>query len=499
MNYEKKYKEALENARQEYNTIENVERKQWLEEIFPELKESEDEKIKNEIIKFLELPHPQFVGKRHQEEWIAWLEKQGERKHKFIIGDIISNGNVIYRVDNIVKNCIGQDCYFLVNVESEKDGTRYYKLTNSEGKTSNSGEITWLCEQVDKSFEKQGEQKPNPYSGTSFEYNGHTWGMCARDYGVEILFDGELKAFISSEKSFIYPIHPQPSLIPKSAQETINKEKVEPKFHEGEWITNGDYTWKIVEVMPLDYILQSQDGNMVDDTISYVDEQFHSFTIEDAKDGDVLVHNYITFIFKEIEDGIVKGFCSELSDSILNFGMPEYDKDYYPATKEQRDLLFINMNEAGYEWNAEKKELKKIDNEEVNGEDYGIDGLWHAQRILENTLGSVDGYQTDDGILDHKAAITAVKKLYEQKPTWSEEDEKHLNRAINILDASKVYTKSPDKYEDTINWLKFLKFRNTWKPSDEQMGVIEAVINNRSFQRKHLDSLYEQLKKLKGE
>ena len=31
------------------------------------------------------------------------------------------------------------------------------------------------------------------------------------------------------------------------------------------------------------------------------------------------------------------------------------------------------------------------------------------------------------------------------------------------------------------------------------MGVIEAVINNRSFQRRHLDSLYEQLKKLREE
>lgn len=36
-----------------------------------------------------------------------------------------------------------------------------------------------------------------------------------------------------------------------------------------------------------------------------------------------------------------------------------------------------------------------------------------------------------------------------------------------------------------------------WKPSDEQIGVIEAVINHRSFQRRHLDSLYEQLKKLR--
>jgi hypothetical protein len=41
-------------------------------------------------------------------------------------------------------------------------------------------------------LEKQGEQKPNPYSGVSFKYNGHTWGMCARDNGVDILLDRQL-------------------------------------------------------------------------------------------------------------------------------------------------------------------------------------------------------------------------------------------------------------------------------------------------------------------
>ena len=34
---------------------------------------------------------------------------------------------------------------------------------------------------------------------------------------------------------------------------------------------------------------------------------------------------------------------------------------YSPATKEQRDLLFQKMREAGYEWNEEKKELRKIE------------------------------------------------------------------------------------------------------------------------------------------
>lgn len=86
------------------------------------------------------------------------LESQGEQKYKFNIGDIISNGEVVYRVENITKNCIGQDCYFLVNVESEKMGMRYLLMSDSRGNTHHVGETTWLCEQVDKSFEKQGEK-----------------------------------------------------------------------------------------------------------------------------------------------------------------------------------------------------------------------------------------------------------------------------------------------------------------------------------------------------
>ena len=36
-------------------------------------------------------------------------------------------------------------------------------------------------------------------------------------------------------------------------------------------------------------------------------------------------------------------------------------KEIYPATKEQRELLFKKMKEAGYEWDSDKKELRKID------------------------------------------------------------------------------------------------------------------------------------------
>ena len=94
----------------------------------------------------------------------------------------------------------------------------------------------------------------------------------------------------------------------KNEQKDFNK--VEPKFKIGDWITNGEYIWKIIEVKPLDYLLQSQDGHIVDDTISHVDEQFYSFTIEDAEDGEVNTEDLSDFeqslkhiIEEAIEDG----------------------------------------------------------------------------------------------------------------------------------------------------------------------------------------------------
>lgn len=104
---------------------------------------------------------------------------------------------------------------------------------------------------------------------------------------------------------------------------------------------------------------------------------------------------------------------------------------------------------------------------------------------------------------DYNSIDPQFGKLIEQNPAeWSEEDENTIKVLMNIIRKSEIidsiiYTDSLK--EKLYDFLNPLKERYTWKPSDEQMGVIEAVINNRSFQRRHLDSLYEQLKKLKGE
>lgn len=78
MDYEKLYKDALERAKNVLNR-KATDRELGTnipEYIFPVLKESNDEKIRKEIISALKFANIKGIYNKH----IAWLEKQGEQK-----------------------------------------------------------------------------------------------------------------------------------------------------------------------------------------------------------------------------------------------------------------------------------------------------------------------------------------------------------------------------------------------------------------------------------
>lgn len=66
-------------------------------------------------------------------------------------------------------------------------------------------------------------------------------------------------------------------------------------------------------------------------------------------------------------------------------------------------------------------------------------------------------------------------EFVEQNPAWSEEDENKMNNLIQHL---KVAYSRCDWLDETINWLKSLKERYTWKPSEEQIKTLEFVIES---------------------
>lgn len=223
--------------------------------IFPELKESEDEKIRKELISFL-----QSYDTLLTQKFIAWLEKQ-----------------------------------------------------------------------------------VNPYSGTSFKYNDHTW------WGMKPQGKTALEA-TKEEK-----VDNQNCVKPT--------DKPELKFKVGDWIS-GDYTnYKVTAINSKGYVVEDTDGNKIN--ILFENEKFHHlFTIADAKDGDVLVDVYGNIcIFEKHDDFDWTSYFSLECDGCFRFFRVEHENEKtYPATKEQRDLLFKKIKDEGLQWDADKKELRKIDN-----------------------------------------------------------------------------------------------------------------------------------------
>lgn len=289
MDYEKKYKEALEWMQSLYSGLHGA-TKEDAEHYFPELKEkeSEDERIRREIIEYITLYKDSLCDEEYN-SWITWLEKQDNKS---------------------------------VNIDVESMVSLYEQRLKSQGGTKYSPLVN-MC-------------------------------LTAFRHGVEnVLEELNLKKL-------------------EKQDEKKSTDNVESKFHEGEWITNGYDTWKIVGIKPLDYILQSQDGNIVDDTISYVDEQFHPFTIEDAKAGDVLVckgnikdSNGIKYericLFNNLDNAFFT--LTKTSNYVEEFDIDvniDYPDNTIPATKGQKEILFMAMRGAGYEWDADKKELEKI-------------------------------------------------------------------------------------------------------------------------------------------
>jgi len=277
MDYEKKYKEALSKAKQVYKTPYTAHwdvMKELIEHLFPELKESQDERIR-----------------------------------KWLIRDI--------------KQSLGDDVYNDESIHSAKEA------------------LAWL--------EKQGEKEPI--------------------------------------------------------------DKVEPKFRVGDWVAcNSDdlrYLLRIVSISDKEYRTEDIQGVSARPKIWYLDKHYHRWTINDAKCGDVLAGEYDDCkkpwvgIFKCISENRPQtqfdsycfitcyrhefitpdscDFCNRCKGHTIRYTKP--------ATKKQRDFLFQKMYEAGYEWDAERKELRGLSQSE----------------------------ETSD---------------QEQKPTWSAEDERMLNSTI---------------------------------------------------------------------
>ena len=390
-NYEQKYKAALGWMQGLYNGLHGKTKEEAVR-FFPELKESEGEKIKELLKHYLEVrrcqtkDNEEYINCNH---FLAWLEKQGKQKT-----DI---PKWKYKKDNAP---LSKDCFIL-----NRYGCVVKAISGAIVSDAWVLDYDELAKLPKEEVEKQGKK--------------------------------------TKGKSALEAI--------KEEKKIDNANKVEPKFHEGEWIVWQNKCYK-VNYNGCGYELVDQNGLSTSLEYGTVDENAHIWDIiKDAEDGNVLVSDNIIFIFNRIHDIWIKCRCSLYEDDSFYGGdfdlmHVHYGKEVFPATKEQRDKLLKAMTDAGWQFDFDKKELKKI----------------------------------------------------EQKPAWSEEDDYNVQCLVAKV-TSDILNGNVGRNQELIDWLKSLKERCTWKPSNIQMECLHDAVEHyhtNGYPASNLTELYEQMSKI---
>ena len=96
--------------------------------------------------------------------------------------------------------------------------------------------------------------------------------------------------------------------------------------------------------------------------------------------------------------------------------------------------------------------------------------------------------------------LKPLKDRVQPKQEWSEEDKKRMNHIIQFLEDKDRWKDSERAFpiEEDIRWLKSLRPQNTWKPSAAQMYALKEEVENKIYSgvSSDLSSLYHDLIKL---
>lgn len=435
MDYEKEYKKLKGDIKKAYLFAQTDSTKAVLEDILPELKESEDEKIRKEIIQSIK----NNMCVIHKDKCLTWLEKQGEHanfRNKIQIGDKVTR--------------------------------------NEDGVLVNLSQLN----RVAKKDEKQSEQKETLCDKCRREQPSHSCqdiaelGRCALKH--------------------------------QSKQKPTDN--AEPKFKKGDWVVYKNEVCQIKHREAGYNLLTNSFGINKEPINERLLSTAHVWSIADAKAGDVLYCKncgieYIVMSKGVNENGNIDSYFRY--NSVDGFGMDvpsvlsTKDDIIIPATKEQRDLLFQKMKEAGYEWDAEKKELKEIEKESAWSEE----DEWKFSDILALLRGG-ENYRYNTPELF--AWLKSIKDKLQPKREWSEEDEKKIMWLVRLISTAGFRELDNDKMPCSrsalLDWLKSLKPKSHWKPSEEQMQILHkfsvphAVVLEEDA--KNLELLYDDLKQL---
>ena len=442
--------------------------------------ESEDERIKEDLIQWInEFPDTIWRG-HYKKDIIAWLEKQAEQKPadkvgpKFKVGDwvVCEVTGLIYQIGQCIENLsnhkygydligggyVGSDeaeFYHLWTIQDAKDGD---VLAFSDDTIVifkdlyNSSSFHSYCHIEDGEFGISEDDMPDWWKGKGF--------LPATKEQRELLY--------SKMKDAGYEWDEEKKEL---------RRKVEPKFKVGDWITNKFRVLCLITDIDLEngyYICESNRFGNTDGDIDLTDKAFHLWTIQDAKDGDVLITSAGVFIYNGNNGGgsCPGCYCGIDTLGIFKFGVKTHwtGKKVYPATKEQQDLLFQKMKEIGYEWDAEKKELRKIEKQGEQKPTWTDEDEANLNNIIWLCNNCLHGEETtwipsQAEKIKHLIETIKERGLTQQMPTWTEEDESKVEDIVYFLNTAKTHYASTEAIDDCVTWLKSLQERMDGNPA----------------------------------
>ena len=242
----------------------------------------------------------------------------------------------------------------------------------------------------------------------------------------------------------------------------------EKPFEVGDWIVNY-WSNGVYQVVSCDeqgqYEIKS--GDTIITKVKHILKNFHKWTISDAKDCDILVvkKNSQPFIFNGIIDafGYPDGYCG-LDDKgeFVYFGNDDsretiwtYD-DVCPATKTQAETLFEKMKQSGYEFDFNKKTVKKISSSESvlwsDEEDVAINKL---EDLVVCLFSEKHAIEIDDMYCMVRWLQSLRERALNNNAEWTEKDEQISDSVVICL--NRLQSEGNISHDEVMNFAYFLK------------------------------------------
>ena len=462
------YDKALEIARQYWNNrAMPIGTNFKLERMFPELKESEGEKIKNFI--FNELACLRATDERgtarynELTEAIVWLEKPGQQKHvviipKFRVGDEIKTSNEeSLTITKIDENGYWSEDLFICGFDEE---------------------CIW-----DLVGQKHADKiEPKFKVGDWIIYKDDIWKICNISLGgyYELLkVDGEviIRHFEGVDKT----AHLWTVKDAKDGDVLVLNNEIFIYAHRKQM-----YSIAVAQCF-----VDSAGGFHLDGEFGYVE---HGGTISPAtkEQSDILM--------KAIADARYTFDFEKKKLKKIEQKSVELSADDLPEFESYLCLMFQKFRTKGVCTNGEIVDFVKEHSQKLK------DTLCHVwskedenrfKNLIELVEQSNEGKGTKEGFIKFINRLKSLRPQNKWKPSaWSKEDEEYFNSIAHALSVLLVDPYFDEIKLEHIGWFNSLKNRYTWKPSDEQIETLKCACGGNYVNLGILESLYNDLKKL---